>query len=746
MYNICACKQSGEILVLLDQDISSLSIDDAHNWTEQSTSRLQDEYFESTGVKMLLPVSTQGIKYTQRSLPIDRETMPLSVARENSASLIPLGDRSNNISTPVDSKYNYNAYTAPVNADSRGKATLSSGSPVNHTPVNAPADSGFRGNVLSNLNKDFDEIDAKVDGLIMNLDKTAAAEMKNALWKAMDEYEERAAGITSVKELCKRIKDTNYSNFSRGAIEAMQKDLEDACMSLKKDPLSSSNSNNELSLLEQVHFLQGMLDEKYKKLIKLLELTDYTFIDILHKGMMSSVYLAERRTKTHKYAVKVISKSDVNVSKTEERVKRECQIMQRTRKHADFFTFLRNAFSTNEHYFLVMDYEPVGDCFSLLQRLQICLPQTIAPGFIGEICFAIQHMHDHGIVHRDIKLDNIIVTSTGHAKIMDFGVSAVNKRIAISNSMSGAREKSAGKSYSSTGDEVDPEVAGTVKMRTFSVESGHSSSSSSVARMSLISQTSATVHTTERQTITNISSGSDMSIWLDRGERAEKDSSGSDYSFNFRASGALYSLVGNINYVAPEVILGIGYDSVVDWWSLGVLVFHCITSQTPFRADAPDDDELTVNDVLQANIVKGRIDWSLLPPETTPACRNFIERLLDSQPQTRLAGKDVFRHNFFDSLSFGPHMFKTLEGPLFELVQKDTPLRETSNFPSPENEARKRQAAFDYDALFKDSIASVTTYSFDTSLLLSKLDHGDDEKPEDPLLASSNPLPSGSEG
>ena len=45
-------------------------------------------------------------------------------------------------------------------------------------------------------------------------------------------------------------------------------------------------------------------------------------------------------------------------------------------------------------------------------------------GFVAEISFAVKHLHDRGIIHRDIKLDNILVTSRGHAKVMDFGVSS----------------------------------------------------------------------------------------------------------------------------------------------------------------------------------------------------------------------------------------------------------------------------------------------------------------------------------
>ena len=58
------------------------------------------------------------------------------------------------------------------------------------------------------------------------------------------------------------------------------------------------------------------------------------------------------------------------------------------------------------NFFLVMEFANGGDCFSLLQNLG-CLPQDGARQYIAELILAVEYLHSMGIVHRDIKPDNV---------------------------------------------------------------------------------------------------------------------------------------------------------------------------------------------------------------------------------------------------------------------------------------------------------------------------------------------------
>lgn len=77
--------------------------------------------------------------------------------------------------------------------------------------------------------------------------------------------------------------------------------------------------------------------------------------------------------------------------------------------------------------YLVLDYMVGGDLKSLLTVYGF-FDETAARFYCAEISMALQYLHKHGIVHRDIKPDNMLVASNGHVKLTDFGLSKIELR------------------------------------------------------------------------------------------------------------------------------------------------------------------------------------------------------------------------------------------------------------------------------------------------------------------------------
>jgi serine/threonine protein kinase len=83
---------------------------------------------------------------------------------------------------------------------------------------------------------------------------------------------------------------------------------------------------------------------------------------------------------------------------------------------------LYESFDTETHIVYVMEVCGGGDLLTYVRRRRK-LKEDFAKYIFRQIILGLQYVHSKGVLHRDIKLDNILLTSEGDVKICDFGVS-----------------------------------------------------------------------------------------------------------------------------------------------------------------------------------------------------------------------------------------------------------------------------------------------------------------------------------
>lgn len=122
------------------------------------------------------------------------------------------------------------------------------------------------------------------------------------------------------------------------------------------------------------------------------------------------------------YAVKAMQGAAIRKHNAIAQVMREKMVMAQANKYSDFYVRMLCSFTFQSQLFLAMEYCPGGDCLTLLSTMRR-FPEIVAQHFIAQVCVAVQHLHLHGVVHRDIKPDNVLITARGHVKLGDFGLS-----------------------------------------------------------------------------------------------------------------------------------------------------------------------------------------------------------------------------------------------------------------------------------------------------------------------------------
>jgi len=256
---------------------------------------------------------------------------------------------------------------------------------------------------------------------------------------------------------------------------------------------------------------------------KRLGLNDFTIIKTIGKGAFGEVRVVRNKHDKVIYAMKTMRKKDMIEKNQVAHVKAERDLMANAANTSSFLVKLNFSFQDDVYLYLVMEYCGGGDLMTILMREDI-LSEDQARFYMAELAMAINAVHELDFVHRDLKPDNILIAHDGHIKLSDFGLA---------------------KSFNTENDAVISKYQ-TMKSQLKQQEAN---------------------------------GGAKKEEDLDDASKRKK--------YGHKDRNLMYSTVGTPDYIAPEVFSAKGYDKMVDWWSMGVIMFECLVGYPPFYAEDP---------------------------------------------------------------------------------------------------------------------------------------------------------------
>eukprot|EP00048_Salpingoeca_helianthica_P020139 m.5014 g.5014 ORF g.5014 m.5014 type:complete len:482 (+) comp4432_c0_seq1:30-1475(+) len=319
---------------------------------------------------------------------------------------------------------------------------------------------------------------------------------------------------------------------------------------------------------------------------------DFDIIKEISNGAFGVVFLVRKKDTADLFAMKIMKKELLRRKNMSRQVVTERNAMASVNN--PFIVRLFYSLRSPTTLCLVMEYMIGGDLSSLLRALGY-FDESMAAFYLCEMASALGYLHAHGIVHRDIKPDNVLINAAGHAKLSDFGLSRIDEI------------------------QFTADAGGRTPGQLASLQSDFALSVTKTVRR-------------ERPSCSPVAPAPDTSPIVYPALTVSPPTATRAPLCTPRTATrrGRSTVAGTPDYLAPELLRGTGNGAPVDLWALGVCAFELMTGLPPFNDETKEK--------VFEHILNREIPW---PCDDTGICLlsepavDLIDSLLSEDPAVR---------------------------------------------------------------------------------------------------------------